>query len=81
MDDKTKSEFIQLFNQGFEDVVLPELEEIREDVKEVKNEINKLGSQMDRVEGHVDRLADKVMEYGGKIKKLESTSSVATSVS
>lgn len=30
MDDKTKQDFILLFNQGFEEVVMPQIEELRE---------------------------------------------------
>lgn len=39
MDDRTKKEFIQLFNQGFEEIFLPHLKKIQESLKRILNKL------------------------------------------
>lgn len=47
MDDKTKEDFIKLFNQGFEEIIQPQLEEIRQEMA-TKSDINRLEGKLDR---------------------------------
>lgn len=85
MDEKAKKEFILLFNQGFEEVVLPQLEEIRDDLKDVKKELRdvktelkdvkeeqkKQGIRLDRIDNKLDKVSAKQLDHDKRIHKLE----------
>ena len=69
-------DMISTFNQGFEEIVLPQIEEIREDVKSLKGDVAKLDVRMDRMEGKLDRLADQTNDHKNRITKLEKKAPV-----
>jgi predicted nuclease with TOPRIM domain len=71
MDDKTKEDFIQLFNQGFEEVVRPEIEELSQDIKKIDERLDHLEQRMDRMENTLDRVADKVTSHETRLKTIE----------
>ena len=75
MDDKTKDEFIQLFNQGFEEIIQPELEEIR---KELVSKADK--SDIDRLERKMDRIIDKDIVQEKRLDRIESIPAIAHEV-
>lgn len=66
MDEKTKQDFIQLFNQGFEEVVLPHIEELREDVDSLKKDVNALRGDVDAIKAE---LHDFHLEFGANRDK------------
>ncbi len=79
MDRKTRQEFIHLFNQGFEEVVLPQIEEIKEDVVKIQEDINgmkvdvsQIKGDLNRVSSKMDYLSDRSLEQEARIKKLET---------
>lgn len=62
MDDKTRTEFILLFNQGFEEIVLPQIEDLREDMAKrfdkLEVRVNSLEVRVDSVDRKLDRSFD-----------------------
>lgn len=68
MDEKTKQQFILLFNQGFEVIVLPEIESLRKDV-------NLIRARLDSIEGRLDIFTDKLDEHEARITTLEPNNS------
>lgn len=66
MDDKTKREFIQLFNQGFEEVVLPQIEDLAEDVSILKENVDILREDVDSLKSEVHEINLKVGAYKDK---------------
>ena len=81
MDSKTKQDFIKLFNQGFEEVVLPEIEELRKDILVIKKEVGNLRQGQDRIGNTLDRVADKVNDHANKISKLEKRNPTSSPLS
>ncbi len=77
MDQKTKDDFIKLFNQGFEEVVLPQLEELGRRLGSVENELGTIQNRLDIIERKLDRNLDKEMEQDKRLDKIESVSVVA----
>ena len=69
MDAKTKQEFILLFNQGFEEIILPQLEEIREQMA--------TKSDIDRLERKIDHLVDKSDDHEKRLNAIETVPVVA----
>ena len=68
MDEKTKTEFILLFNQGFEEIVLPEIESLRK-------EVGLLKTRLESVDRKLDVFTEKVNDNERRINKLESEQS------
>ncbi len=91
MDEKTKKDMILLFNQGFEEVVLPDIlelkdgqEDIKKQLEDVKNRLgtveNRLGTVENRlevVERKLDRAVDTHIDHSTRLKKLESRVALA----
>lgn len=59
MDEQSKKDFIQLFNQGFEEVVLPQIEALREEMA-TKEDVHHLEKRLIGVEERVGRVEDKL---------------------
>lgn len=81
MDDKTKQDFILLFNQGFEEVVVPRLEELDETIDKLDKKMDKgfagVNSKIDNINRRLDTMAFQVGDHEKRIKKLESKSVIA----
>lgn len=75
MDENTRKEFILLFNQGFEEIVRPEIEELRKEVV-TKKEFAELKGQVERIERKLDHFSAKSTELDGRVTKLEAKSAV-----
>ncbi len=64
LDTQFEKKFIRLFNQGFEEVVIPQLEEIGKDIEGVKKGLNQVENRLDSIEtrlGSLDRKVDRVV--------------------
>lgn len=83
MNKKTREEFIDLFAEGFEGVVAPEIDEIKQDMEKGFNKVDKklknvedrletMENRLDVVERKLDRVVDNHITHEGRIKKLES---------
>lgn len=89
MDEKTKQDFIQLFNQGFEEVVQPQLEEIRRematkgDINQIYGNIKQIREEMvtkddlEKLERKIDRLLDKSEDHHQRLEAIESLPIIA----
>lgn len=88
MDKKTRKDFIDLFAEGFEAVVAPEIEELRKEVKQGFSGVNKrletVKNRLEAVEVRLDRVAANQLEdrtqlkdNEQRIKKLESRRALA----
>lgn len=54
MDEETKKDFIQLFNLGFEEVVLPQIESLREEMTIKFNDVrSEKATKIDEVRGEM----------------------------
>ena len=81
-DRKFEQKFIPLFNQGFEEVVIPAIERSEEGLKkEIKKFRTEVTGRMDSFDRKMDRVIDKQIDYdfelkslGKRVKKLESKS-------
>lgn len=64
MDDQTKKDFIDIFNQGFEEVVSPEIEALRQEanshVNEIKNHLEKVENRLETVEDRLETVEDRL---------------------
>lgn len=69
MDEKTKKEFMLIFNQGFEEVILPQIVKLE---GQVKKGFKKINSKLDSIERRIDDQAIKSGDNERRIKKLES---------
>lgn len=84
MDDKTKGELkdmiINVFNQGFEELVLPALENLE---KELTKKIDNLSDRLDSIDRKLDRTLAKqyeqqtsITDHEKRIKKIETHKTV-----
>lgn len=80
MNEKDKKEFINLFNQGFEEVVIPVIEGVRGEVKEVKQVLNEHtrtledhSNRFERIERKLDAVVERQDDQGTEIKKIKQT--------
>lgn len=80
MDDKTKDEFISIFNQGFEEIVQPQLEGIREDMATIREDMA-TKTDIDRLERKIDTILDKDMEQDKRLDRIESIPIIAHEIS
>lgn len=85
MDDKTRQEFINLFNQGFQELVVPQLDELIEGQERIENRLETIEIRFDVVERKLDRVVDdhieiksKVEEHDKQIKRLTIRRSIST---
>lgn len=74
MDDKTKEDFIELFNQGFEEVVLPEIEGLRE---EMNQHFGKLETRVENIDRKLDRLSGQVAGHEQDLQKIKAIPAIA----
>lgn len=77
MDSKQEERFIQLINQGIQEVVIPAMQTIDDDLrKDLKKEIKSLRSEMnerfDRLERSDDRMADEQVDLRARIRRVEN---------
>lgn len=78
MSDFTKKDFLKLFSQGFEEVVLPAMEDLGNEIrKEFKSEIAPLKTAVNRLENKLDRMNDKLLDHGNRLDDIESVPIVA----
>lgn len=61
LDQQFEQRFIRLFNQGFEEVVRPELEAIRSEMA-TKKDIEGIKGQMESVNRRLDKHAEKIQQ-------------------
>lgn len=69
MDDNTKKDFILLFNQGFEELVLPVVERIDErlenlegKVETIENRVENMEDRMESMDRKLDRFTERVVD-------------------
>lgn len=78
MDDKTKQEFINLFNQGFQELVIPQLDELIEGQERIEKRLDVVERKLDRVvDDHIE-IKSKVEEHDKQIKRLAIRRSIST---
>ena len=77
MDDQTKKDFIELFNQGFEDVVLPHIERIDSKLEVIEDRLEVVELKLDKGIGQQLESKQKLEEYDKRLKKLESKKAIA----
>ena len=66
-----EEDMIRIFNQGFEEVVLPNIERLDDSMATVKTGLEKVEARLERVENRLDFLVDQVGDHDIRIKKLE----------
>lgn len=78
MDKKHKEEFLEVFSEAFQDVVMPVLEDMHQDISQLKENVNGLKEDMEdvqttlrRMETHQDHQSAKLDNHGKRIAKLE----------
>jgi len=78
MKPEDKKEIMNLFNQGFEEVVIPYLARMQEDIAQIKEDITEIHEKLDdhtfrldRVERKLNAVVDRQDEQGLEIKKLK----------
>lgn len=71
MKQEDKKEIIELFNQGFEEVVLPYIARMQEDIATIKETLDDHTFRLDRVERKLNAVVDRQDEQGMEIKKLK----------
>lgn len=83
MDTNTKRDFILLFNQGFEEVVLPHIREIngrldKVDIRldQIEIRLDNVEVRLDRVENKLDLINDKLLNHDKRITVIEATPAV-----
>jgi len=74
MDEKTKKDFILIFNQGFEEVVMPEIVELEDKMEQGFKKVN---SKLESIERRIDEMATKVGGHEKILKKSQSKSIAA----
>lgn len=72
MDDKIKQEFINLFNQGFQELVVPLIDELIEGQERIGKSLGTVETRLDVVERKLDRVVDEHITHEKRIKRLES---------
>jgi len=76
MNDQEKKEFIQIFNEGLEKLILPEITEIKTDVKTLRVDVSELNSGVTEIKGalktHKQEFRSFVTSFDRHIKIVES---------
>ncbi|MBI4035083.1 MAG: hypothetical protein HY381_01645 [Candidatus Chisholmbacteria bacterium] len=73
MDDKTKDDFIKLFNQGFEEIVLPHIERIDQGMEDLKNRLDRVEGRLDTLERKIERSTDRFSRAEHNLKKFRES--------
>lgn len=82
MDDKTREDFIGLFNDGFTEVVMPQIERIDNKLENIENRLDGVEDRLDGMEGRlatvenrlesvdrkVDRILDKQLDHNDELQ-------------
>lgn len=75
MDDKTRKEFILLFNQGFEEVVAPEIDDLRKQItrgfKDIKQRLFQVENRLEILDRKVDNIVAKQLDDQEKLRDHE----------
>jgi DNA anti-recombination protein RmuC len=71
MNKKQKEEQFDLFTEAFHEVVVPELQEIKEDIKDIKERVG-------LVETSLEKIGDRLDRHGKSIEDLENSKLAAT---
>ncbi len=77
LDAQFETKFIRLFNQGFKELVLPEIEELRDDIHEVKKSVDKLEARVDQMDRKSDVMNAKYLDHDKRIKDIEAVPVIA----
>lgn len=72
----TKTDVINIINEGFEQVILPHIVEIKGDVQEIKETLDDHGNRLERVERKLNAVADSQDRQWGEIKKIKTHISI-----
>lgn len=70
IDKKFEEKFIPLFNQGFEEVVLPNIERLDQGQEDIKSRLDRMESRLDALERRSDRLLDRSNKVEEGLKDL-----------
>lgn len=60
MDDDTKKDFILLFNQGFEELILPVVERIDERLENLEGKVENIENRMEGMEDKMENMEDRM---------------------
>lgn len=81
MDKKQREEILEVFSEGFHEVVVPELEKINsrlgtigEDIKDVKMTTDSLDRKFDAQQNRMDRQGKQLEKHEERIQTLETVS-------
>lgn len=83
MDEQTKKEFISLFVQGFQEVMIPALDDLEKEInqrfeqmehrfEQMEYRFDVIETRLDVVERKLDRSLDEPIDHENRLKKLES---------
>ena len=81
MDDSTKRDFIQLFNQGFEDVVIPHIERIEQRLGKLETSVENLETRVYQIDNKLDRMLDKQLDHDKQLAEHSNSLNVIKSIS
>lgn len=70
LDKKFEEKFIPLFNQGFEEIVLPNIERLDQGQEDIKSRLDRMESRLDTLERRSDRILDRSNRVEGGLKDL-----------
>lgn len=70
MDDKLKHDFIALFNQGFEEVVMPQIAILDEEIQGIKKTLHNMEQRMDRIEQRMDHMEQRMDRIENKLDRI-----------
>lgn len=81
MDEKQKQEFILLFNQGFEEIVIPAIEDVEARFgkkvnsleSKMDNRFDAVDKKLDRLDAHDERMADVQVDLRTRLRRVENT--------
>lgn len=76
MDKKTKGEFVKLISQGFQEVMIPTLEDMEERLAS-KKEVKELGVKIDSLDRKFDAQQNRLDGHDKRITKLEEKAGFA----
>lgn len=72
LDRKFEEKFIPLLNQGFEQVIMPRLEEMDERLDGMEKGFKQINSKLDNINRRLDSDSTKIGDHDRRIKKLEN---------
>ncbi len=80
MDPKQEERFIQLINQGIQEVVIPAMEDMENHFdtkieslsKEINHRFDEVDKKLDRLENRDDRMADEQLDLRTRLRRVEN---------